>query len=101
MRPGASRYKGRLPAPEDTFLLIEVADTSLEFDLNVKVPIYARTGIPEVWVIDLNDEVIRIFRNPENGRYTSETIASDQVAPAAFADVNLNIRALFAESDGL
>ena len=49
-------YMTALPGPEDVHLVIEVADTSLAWDLGVKVPLYARHGIPEAWVIDAGCE---------------------------------------------
>ena len=74
--------------PRDTLLLLEVADTSLGFDLKVKVPIYAAMGILEVWVADLRKNVIRVFRNPEAGQYRiALTFSADETFSAlAFPD---------------
>ena len=55
---GARDYGRSLPTPEDVLLLIEVADTSLAYDREVKLPLYARSGIAEVWLVDLNGEII-------------------------------------------
>lgn len=55
----------RRPRPEDCVLVIEVCDTSFSWDRRVKVPLYARAGIPEVWLVDLNGERLLRFRNPE------------------------------------
>jgi hypothetical protein len=52
------------PGPTDVLLVIEVADTSLAYDLGTKVPLYARHGIPEVWVIDAATRQTRVFRQP-------------------------------------
>jgi Uma2 family endonuclease len=46
------------------FLLVEVAETSAEADREVKVPLYARTGIPEVWLVDLAGESVEVYRTP-------------------------------------
>jgi Uma2 family endonuclease len=54
----ARDYKGSLPGPEDVMLLIEVADTSLSYDREVKLPLYARAGIAEAWLVDLSEEVV-------------------------------------------
>ncbi len=62
-------YASKHPSPEDTLLLLEVSDTTLGFDLNVKTPIYAATGIPEFWIADLRKNIVRVFRNPEAGQY--------------------------------
>ncbi len=65
----SERYRaGELPTPEDVLLLIEVADTSLASDRDVKLPLYARAGIAEVWLVDLNANVIERHTEPsENG----------------------------------
>lgn len=55
--------------PEDAFLVVEVADTSLEYDRDVKAPQYGRAGIPECWVVDLGNGVIEVFRQPEADGY--------------------------------
>lgn len=62
-------YSSAHPRPEDVFLLIEVADSSLSFDRNVKTPLYAQAGIPEYWIVNLNDRQIEVFRSPEEGEY--------------------------------
>lgn len=60
---------GRLPTPEDVALIVEVSDTTLAYDRNVKLPHYARAGIPEVWIVDLQNETIEVYADPEDGRY--------------------------------
>ena len=64
LRPRADLYTTRHPGPADVLLVIEVADTSLAYDLGVKVPLYARHGIPEVWVIDASTRRTQVFREP-------------------------------------
>ena len=61
----------RLAKPEDIALLIEVSDTTLAFDLGIKASLYARSEIPEYWVIDLNDRAIFVHREPAEGVYKS------------------------------
>ncbi|MBI4634928.1 MAG: Uma2 family endonuclease [Candidatus Rokubacteria bacterium] len=58
----------RHPGPADVLLLIEVAETSLETD-RAKVPLYARAGIAEVWLVDLAGEAVEVFREPGPGGY--------------------------------
>jgi Uma2 family endonuclease len=53
MRPRPDFYGTAHPGPEDVLLLVELAETSAEYDRQVKVPLYARWGFPEVWVVDL------------------------------------------------
>ncbi|HVX22493.1 MAG TPA: Uma2 family endonuclease, partial [Acidimicrobiales bacterium] len=64
MRPPVDRYLGGHPSPDDTFLLVEVADSSLAFDRDVKAPLYGRAGVAETWVVDLDREVVLVFRQP-------------------------------------
>ena len=57
------------PGPEDVLLVVEVSDTTLAYDRNVKLPLYARSGIPEVWIVDLKGEKVELYANPADGRY--------------------------------
>jgi Uma2 family endonuclease len=62
-------YSNSHPTPADVLLIIEVADTSVEFDRRVKLPLYARAGIPETWVMVLPKDVIEVHSQPANGKY--------------------------------
>ena len=64
LRPRADFYMTAHPGAADVLLVIEVADTSLAYDLGTKVPLYARHGIPGVWVIDAATRHTRVFRRP-------------------------------------
>jgi Uma2 family endonuclease len=64
-------YPHAHPRPPDVFLLIEVADSSLEFDLGAKLELYARAGIREFWVVDLTGNLVLVHRGPGDGRYAS------------------------------
>ena len=68
LRPRADFYTTSHPGPADVLLVIEVSDTSLAYDLGTKVPLYARHGIPEVWVIDAATRMTRVFRDLAGGR---------------------------------
>jgi Uma2 family endonuclease len=65
----AGDYSDNLPTAHDVLLLIEVADTSLGYDRGTKLPLYARAGIPEYWLVDLQGEEIERHTNPVEGRY--------------------------------
>lgn len=68
LRAGERYRAGALPAPEDVLVLIEVADTSLAYDREDKLPLYARFEIAEVWIVDLNANIIERYTEPsENG----------------------------------
>lgn len=67
-------YRHAHPKPEDILLVIEVSDTTLEYDLKVKVPLYARAGIPETWVVNLPGKRLKTYADPAGGAY--QTIKS-------------------------
>lgn len=71
--PRKDFYCSRHPLPADTLLLVEISQSTLRSDLNVKVPLYARHQVPEVWVVDLEHNGIHFFRSPRNGVYTDVT----------------------------
>ena len=80
----ARDYRDSLPVPQDVLLLIEVADTSLAYDREVKLPIYARSGIAEVWLVDLDAGIIERHTEPAEDVYRlvrragrGETLASE------------------------
>jgi Uma2 family endonuclease len=89
LKPREDYYSSKHPAAEDTILLLEVADTSLGFDLKVKIPLYAAMGVPEVWIADLLKNIVRVFRNPEAGQYQTVLTfnADDALSVLAFPDV--------------
>jgi Uma2 family endonuclease len=62
-------YAGKHPEPNDVILFIEVSDSTLREDRKVKVPLYARGGIPQVWIVNLNDEVVEVYSDPGEGKY--------------------------------
>jgi Uma2 family endonuclease len=64
LRRAAGLSGAWLPSPEDVLLVIEVADTSLERDRDVKIPRYAAAGIPEAWLVDLAGNAISVYRGP-------------------------------------
>jgi Uma2 family endonuclease len=89
--------------------VIEVADTTLAFDLDVKVPLYAAAGIPEAWVIEAPSRRTLVFRRPVNGRYAERhvvepdsevTCGGDLTGREAVADVRLTLGKLLPVSPG-
>ena len=90
-------YSTVKPTPANVLLLIEVADTTLRFDRTVKLPLYARHGIREVWIIDLVGQRVEVCRDPEGERYTSVLLADKAavIAPSALPDARLEVRTLF------
>jgi Uma2 family endonuclease len=62
-------YAAAHPQAADVFLIVEIADTSLAYDREIKLPLYARHGIPEVWLLDVSTRQLSVYRHPEEGRY--------------------------------
>ena len=93
LRRHADFYTSRHPTPGDVYLLVEVADSSLVYDRLTKVPLYARHGIPEVWLMNLVEGHVAVYRDPAPDGYRSLTIAraGDELRPLAFPDVVLAV----------
>jgi hypothetical protein len=86
-------YSKHHPGSDDVLLMIEVADDSLGYDRDEKIPAYARAGIAEVWLVNLNEMEMEICREPNLNGYGSKTIlrAGDHARPLAFSDVSLDV----------
>jgi Uma2 family endonuclease len=93
LRPRADRYAADDARPDDVLLVIEVADSSVRYDRLVKRPLYARAGIPEVWIVDLPGQAVEVCRQPGPTGYASvERVGREgTVAPQAFPDVRLAV----------
>ncbi|MFQ5341468.1 MAG: Uma2 family endonuclease [Anaerolineae bacterium] len=93
LRPRADFYAEAHPEPEDVLLVVEVAETSAGSDRTVEVPAYARAGVLEVWLIDLADETIEIYREPSPKGYGEIRHAwrGDQLSPQAFPDEQFSV----------
>ena len=62
-------YAQANPQPTDVLLIIEVADSSVEYDRDIKIPLYARAGVPEAWLVNLPEEAVEIYARPLNNAY--------------------------------
>ena len=89
-------YRSQTPGPYDVLLVIEVADSSADYDRNEKLPRYARAGIPEVWLTVLPEDVIEVHTEPtENGyRVTRRLWAGDVLRPGCFEDIEIPVEAI-------
>ncbi len=97
LRPRPDFYADEHPGPEDVLLLIEVADSSLAYDRDVKVPIYARYGIPEVWIVDVAAAAVEVYRGPTAGGYADverRTRGAAIVAPELLPQLRLSVTSL-------
>jgi Uma2 family endonuclease len=91
LRPREDDYTRALPVPEDVLLVVEVAESSLAYDAEVKVPLYAHYAIPEVWLIDLQHERVEIHREPGSGGYRTilRPENSECISPLLLPQVNV------------
>lgn len=90
-------YSRRRPTPDDILLLVEVAESSLDFDTGEKAELYAAAGIADYWVVDLAARAVEVRRQPIDGRYRSlQTFTGDaEVRPLAFPEVILRPASLW------
>ena len=97
LRPRADRYRSAHPTPGDVLLLVEVSDTSLAYDRDIKVPLYASAGIPEVWVVNILAQLIEVHRDPADGEYRSLTVArtGDVLSPHLVAELAVPVAEIF------
>ncbi|MEL6454810.1 MAG: Uma2 family endonuclease [Cyanobacteria bacterium J06623_5] len=90
-----SEYEERHPYPEDIFLIVEIAQSTLAYDLGEKKQIYAEAGIQEYWVLDTTGRRLYVFRNPVAGKYTESLVSkSGELKLAAFPTVALSVDAI-------
>ncbi len=93
----ADNYVNSHPTPADIILVIEVADSTLNFDRNTKAALYAAAGISEYWIVNLVDDRLEIYRQPESSIYTNIQII---IPPRSidlpnFPTVNLDLATIF------
>jgi Uma2 family endonuclease len=89
-------YAARHPRGDELLLLIEVADTSVNFDRRVKSALYARASVPEYWVLDVSARALYVHRHPAGGNYRQVTrLAEDEtVAPDSRPDAVVKVSEL-------
>jgi Uma2 family endonuclease len=91
-------YRAGAPRPEDVLLIIEAAEESLPYDETIKANLYARTRVPEYWIVGVDREWVDVYRTPEGEGYRERRRAGrgETVAPAAFPDVIVRVDDVFA-----
>ena len=96
LKPAPDDFVSHHPVPDDVLLVVEVSDSSLEFDRNKKLPIYARAGIPEIWIVNLQELIVEVYREPHFTGYEKKAIlrAGDKAVPSAFPDMVVEVAEL-------
>ncbi|HAC65635.1 MAG TPA: hypothetical protein DCF68_19415 [Cyanothece sp. UBA12306] len=88
-------YINRHPYPEDIYWLIEISDSTLTKDLGIKKQTYALAKIPEYWVINLQQKVLKVFQNPQEDYYQIETEYTEGfICPLAFPSIKISLKKL-------
>lgn len=87
------RFRREHPKIEDAFLLIEVTDLDPERNHQIKLPLYARTGARELWIVDFPNDLIELYREPSSTGFKHKTIfhRGDTISPQAFPNLNLSV----------
>jgi len=93
---GELNYLDHHPRPEEIYLIVEVADTTLRIDTGLKAQSYAEAGIADYWVLDLKNRQLRVFREPGATGYQSVVTLpiTTQISPRQFPEINITIAEL-------
>nr|WP_242024406.1 Uma2 family endonuclease [Trichocoleus sp. FACHB-591] len=93
LQPRPDFYEAGHPQPQDILLLVEVADTTVEFDREIKIPLYAKSGVREVWLVDLNENAIAVYREPSLRGYdqVQQLQRGQELTVQALTDVSLAV----------
>lgn len=91
------RYSGKHPTPEEVYLIVEVADSSLDLDRGLKLATYAAAGIPDYWIVNLKEKQTEVYRQPSGTAYKEHTIArpGENVSPLVQPESQLAVADLF------
>lgn len=91
LRPRPDFYATAHPKPSDVLLIVKVAETSAEFDRTVKLPLYAKGGIPEVWLVNVAGDQIEVFRDPRPDGYQTYQVVSKghTIVPLVFPNFTI------------
>lgn len=96
LRPRPDFYEQGHPIPADVLLVVEVADSSTQFDREIKLPLYAQAMLPEVWLVNLPDDTIERYSQPANGAYRiAQTLKRGEVlSSTVILSLNLDVAAI-------
>ncbi|WP_414530752.1 Uma2 family endonuclease [Nodularia chucula] len=97
VQPRNDFYATAHPQPQDIFLLIEVADSTVMYDREEKIPLYAEANIMEVWLVDINAEMVEVYQQPTGGTYQlmHKLTRDERLSIKAFPDINITVKQIF------
>jgi Uma2 family endonuclease len=98
LKPGADTAASTVPRPDDVLLLIEVADTTLAYDRNTKLRLYAKAGVTEAWIVNVQSKCVEVYRQPTASGYLRklEIRIGDSISPLDLPTVELRVADIFA-----
>ena len=90
------RYLDHHPTPSEIYLIIEIADTTVKTDCNLKAKVYAHSGVKDYWVLDLNQRQLHVFREPSQSGYQRRDLLeeADRISPLEFPELSIQVRDL-------
>ena len=93
LRPRADAYRDAHPGPEDVLLIVEVSHSTVEYDRDVKTPLYAEAGIPELWLVNLDEDYIEGLSDPDGAGYRAmrRYARGERIAPVLLPDAALDV----------
>jgi Uma2 family endonuclease len=97
LKPRADDYMQSLPTADDVLLIIEVADTSLYYDKHIKLPLYAKHQIPELWLINVKEKRLDSYQQPDNDYYRLHCRPKDneEIKPLLINTISIDWQSLF------
>lgn len=97
LKPRQDSYRKSHPSADDVFLLIEVSDSTLRYDKNIKMPLYAKHGVPTLWIINVAAQRLHIYNELQRGKYQTESLTEDfqDTSLPLFEDISLELSKLF------
>jgi Uma2 family endonuclease len=97
LRPRNDFYRSEFATGADMLLVIEVSDSTLRYERDVKVPLYARHGVPEAWIVDLQSDRLLVYGEPGTGEYQRQSIVAQPgpIAVAALPGLSVDLAAVF------
>ena len=99
-KPRSDFYEEKRATPDDVLFVMEISDTSLRYDRYVKLPYFAAAGISEVWIQDVNRDVLLVFRDPRGEGYatSAELRRGDSISPLAFPEIRFPLEDILGPS---